>query len=256
MIYHFHQTPIFYEITGSGSAMVLLHGFLESSTMWKDIAPELSEKKQIITIDLPGHGKSGCIDDIHTMELMGSVVSSLLKSIGCEEYDLIGHSMGGYVALAMAEADPKSIKSLTLLNSTSRRDSNDRKANRDRALRFMNEEKNTIISMAIANLFTAENRIRFASEIEQLKKEALLFPSAGITAAIKGMRDRTDRTHVLKNLTNAKLLIAGNSDPIVPVDISEEIATITNTRLTILEGGHMSWIENRAEIVKIVHFIE
>lgn len=256
MIYHFHQTPIFYESKGQGPAIVLLHGFLESSTMWKDITPTLSNTKQVITIDLPGHGKSGCIEDIHTMELMALIVTALLTSIHITEYALVGHSMGGYVALAMVEQAPKAIRNLTLLNSTTHKDSDTRKVNRDRALRFMHKEKNTIISMALANLFTEENRTRFATQIEQLKKEALAFPSEGITAAIKGMRDREDRTHVLENFSKKKLLIAGKSDPIVPVDISEEIATTCHAELIILDGGHMSWMENAAEIVKIMRFIE
>ena len=103
MIYHFNEVPIFYEVTGEGPHMLLLHGFLESSTIWSTIVPELSGDNTMVTLDLPGHGKSGCIAETHSIELMAEVVYSLLKYLKIKSVSFVGHSMGGYVALAFAE---------------------------------------------------------------------------------------------------------------------------------------------------------
>jgi len=256
MIHQYHHTPIFYSISGSGPALVLLHGFLESSTMWTYFVPELSKNYTVISIDLPGHGKTGVVDRIHSMELMADVVFDILKERQITVASFIGHSMGGYVALAFAELFPEVIDSLILLNSTTQKDSDDRKFQRDRAINFMEQQKDTIVSLAIANLFTEEARSLYASEIEKLKMEALQFSSQGLVATIKGMRDRKDRTHVLKQFNKKKRIICGSADPIVPLSNSQRISESTSTEIIILNGSHMSWIENRDELVKIMHFVE
>ncbi len=256
MIYHYHDTPIFYEVQGTGPTLVLLHGFLESISMWSVIGKSLSEKYTVVTIDLPGHGKSGVITETHSMELMADVTYQILQHLGIKEMTLVGHSMGGYVALALAEANPETITHLILLNSTSQNDSPDRKKQRERALKFIEREKDMIVSMAINNLFSPEVREKYVLEIEQLKQEALTFPTEGIMAAIRGMKERKDRTYILKEFPKRKTLICGRKDPIIPFSASKTVSKMTQTALKILDGSHMSWIENRDEIVKILHFID
>jgi pimeloyl-ACP methyl ester carboxylesterase len=251
MILYYKKTPVYYDSKGQGSPIVLLHGFLESSTMWTHFIPEWKTKCQLITIDLPGHGKSGVIAEIHTMELMAKVVAAILTELKIDTAAFIGHSMGGYIGLAFAELFPNQISSLLLLNSTTSKDNDTRKDNRDRALKFMKTQKDMIISMSISNLFNEDARQKFASEIEALKKEALQFSAQGITAAIKGMRDRKDRTSVLKDFNKKKYIVCGKEDTIIPFSDSVAISENTNTPLKILKGGHMSWIENCEEIINL-----
>jgi pimeloyl-ACP methyl ester carboxylesterase len=256
MIYYFNNTPIFYTTTGSGEPLVLLHGFLESSTIWKDIITALKNKYTIIALDLPGHGKSGNISEIHSMELMAEVLHGLLEYLGISKSKLVGHSMGGYVALAFTERFPAAVDTLVLLNSTSISDSLERKENRDRALRIIESEKKSFIGMAIVNLFSTETRILFPAEIESLKKEAYSFSTEGISANIRGMKDRLDRTSILKNFPGHKWVVAGTQDPIVPISHAKELAFDTNSHLKIVEGSHMSWLENQDEIVNFMLFID
>jgi len=256
MITYFNETPIHYTVKGEGFPLVLLHGFLLSPSIWEEIVPKLATKNQVIIIDLPGHGKSGCIADIHTMELMAEVVHFILEENNIAKASLIGHSMGGYISLAFSEKYPDKINKLVLLNSSSEADSKERQINRDRAIQVIQTHKEVFIKMGIAALFTEERQKKFKHLIEKFSAEAFDFPVEGIIAAIEGMKVRKDRTSVLKEFKGEKYMISGIEDPIIPISNSEKEALETNSKLYKVNSGHMSINENIDEIIKIVHFIE
>lgn len=251
MILDYNHTQIYYTIQGQGPALVLLHGLLESSTMWNRFIPEIAEGKTIISIDLPGHGKSGCLSDVHSMELMAEVLQSILEKHDINSISIIGHSMGGYVALAFTELYNHKVDKLVLLNSTSAGDSDERKHNRDRAIKVIAQNPDAFISMAICNLFGESAQDQYAMEIQKLKKEAATFPIEGIIATIRGMKNRKDRSFVLKDFRNEKIMICGKEDPIIPYEVSKNLALQTDSKLKTVSGGHMSLIEKLEEIVKI-----
>jgi pimeloyl-ACP methyl ester carboxylesterase len=216
----------------------------------------LLKKNQVIIIDLPSHGKSECIAEIQTMELMADVVNTILEENNIEKANFIGHSMGGYISLAFIEKYPSKIETLVLLNSSSEADSEERKINRNRAIEVIKTHKEAFINMGISALFKEEKQEEFQHLIEKFSTEAFQFPAEGIVASIKGMRDRKDRTSVLKNFKGEKYMISGIEDPIIPISNSEKIASITNTKLYKVQSGHMSVNENIDEIVKIMYFID
>ena len=256
MITNFNNSSIHYTIIGKGPTLVLLHGFLLSPTIWTEIIPKLAKKNQVIIIDLPGHGKSECIAEIQTMELMAEVVNSILKENNIEKANFIGHSMGGYISLAFIEKYPSKIETLVLLNSSSEADSEERKINRNRAIEVIKTHKEAFINMGIAALFKEEKQEEFQHLIEKFSTEAFQFPVEGIIASIKGMRDRKDRTSVSKNFKGEKYMISGIEDPIIPISNSEKIASITNTKLYKVQSGHMSVNENIDEIIKTMLLID
>ena len=255
MTFHYKNVPIHYETFGQGSAIVLLHGFLESSTMWNPLIPHVSKNRTVITIDLPGHGKSDVISEIHSMELMAEVVDEILKHLKITSATFLGHSMGGYVALAFAEMFPEKVEKLILLNSTPEADSEERKNNRNRALNVIDQNLRAYVSMAIGNLIAETSKAKFAAEIENLKTEAYSFPAEGIKAAIKGMRDRKDRTAVLRNFNGEKYMVLSKEDPILPISEAKIVAQNCNCSLKIIDGGHLSLIENRESVIEYVLFI-
>ena len=256
MIAHFNQTPIHYTIKGKGNCIVLLHGFLLSSIIWDDLAPILSEKNKVIIIDLPGHGRSGCIAKTHTMELMADVVNFILEENKIDKASFIGHSMGGYISLAFAEKHPSKVDKLVLLNATSEEDSPERKINRDRAIKIIKHNKDVFIIMAIRSLFPENKQKKYQNLIDTLSKNAISFSTEGIIASIKGMKVRKDRASVLKSFMGKKYMISGIEDQIIPILNSEEIANSSQTKLFKVDSGHMSINENIDEIVKIMHFID
>ncbi len=243
-------------VYGKGKAVVLLHGFLESSTMWQPLIPALSQKNQVICIDLPGFGKSPCLAEIHSMDLFAQQVKEVLDELKIQTATLLGHSMGGYVGLAFAELFPEKIEALILLNSSTLPDSPERKKQRLQAIDLAKQNKERYVSLAINNLFTAKAKELFPEAINQLKTEAQSFPLCGITAALLGMKNRKNQTQTIKSATFPSYLIAGTEDPLIPFSTSKTIANNDKISLFTLEGGHMGVIENKDEIVKILHLID
>lgn len=256
MIFDYHGIPIHYSLVGKGRTLVLLHGFLESSRIWERIINAISNTYQVVSIDLLGHGASGYQSPSHTMEMQAHMVHTLLGHLGINNATFLGHSMGGYVALACLEEFPQKVTTLILLNSKTGPDGSSQRENRNRALEVLETQKNAFITLAINNLFSDSSKEYFSESIAILKEHAFTFSLEGIKASVCGMRDRIDRTILLKQFQNKKYILAGIDDVIVPISVSKREAKETESTLIKLPGSHMSWLENEAEIVKFLHLID
>ena len=245
MILEYKGANIFYTDQGKGSAIVLLHGFLENSSMWNDFASEISKNHRVICIDLLGHGQTECLGYVHTMEDMSDAVVAVLNHLKIRRSIFIGHSMGGYVALAFAEHFPDNVKGLCLLNSTTRADSEERKHLRSRAILAAKREYKSLVRMSIANLFRPKNRTVFKEEINQVKKEALKTPLQGYIAAQEGMKLREDREVLLHFSPYKKMMVIGKKDPILNYEELIEQTQNSEVEVVELQDGHMSYIENK-----------
>lgn len=248
----YKNTKISYTDSGEGNAIVLLHGFLENKKMWKDYVFFFSNQYRIITIDLLGHGESDCLGYVHSMEENARAVHEVLEYLQIKKTTILGHSMGGYVGLAFAELYPESIQKLILLNSTSKEDSPEKKLNRTRAIKAVKQNYVNFVSLAIANLFSENNRTRLADEIEKVKTQALKTPLQGIVASLEGMKIRKDRETLLRENLFPVLLILGKKDPVL--NYEESITQIENTTAELIsfDDGHMSHIENKEELKKVL----
>ncbi len=253
----FKNATLSFSDQGKGTAIVLLHGFLENSTMWKNIIPHLLKKNRVITIDLLGHGKSDCLGYVHSMELFAESIEAVLKHLKLRKYILVGHSLGGYISLALAKINPNKIKGLCLMNSTSEKDSEERKKLRTRANKMAQQNFNNMVKMSVSNLFNPDNLSKFKAEIEAVKNEALQTSIQGYIAANEGMKLRENTNDVLKNNTFEKLIIIGEKDPVLDYETSLEEAKKTNSEVVVFPDGHMSHIENTEELIeKLTKFIK
>jgi pimeloyl-ACP methyl ester carboxylesterase len=184
------------------------------------------------------------------MEDNADAVHAVLSELKIRKALFVGHSMGGYVALAFAELYPDNVKGIVLLNSTSRADSDERKANRDRAIKAVKQNYTNFVRLSIANLFSENNRERLASEIESVKEEALKTPLQGIVASLEGMKIRKDREVILHFAPYPILLVLGKNDPVLNYEESLDQIENTSAKLLTFPDGHMSPIENREELKK------
>lgn len=220
--------------------------------MWQEYVSFFSKQYRIVTIDLLGHGESDCLGYVHSMEENANAVYEVLKHLKIEKAIILGHSMGGYVGLAFAELYPKHIQKLVLLNSTSKEDSAEKKLNRTRAIKAVKQNYVSFVSLAIANLFSENNRTRLADEIEKVKEQALKTPLQGIVASLEGMKIRKDREVLLHENRFPILLILGKKDPVLNYEDSLSQIEDTTVELVSFEDGHMSQIENKEELIPIL----
>lgn len=257
MILEHKGVPVFYEDQGKGAAIVLLHGFLENISMWKDIVPILSKSHRVISIDLLGHGKTPCLGYVHTMDLMAEAVHAVLKPLRLRKVILIGHSMGGYVSLAFAEKYLEKVKGICLMNSSTLADDKDRKKLRERANKMVQSNFTNMVRMSFTNLFGEESRTVYKLEMEEALQEALQTPVQGYIACQEGMRIRPDRTAVLQKATYPKLFVIGKKDPVLSYKKSLEEVESTNSEMVVFNDGHMSHIENKkALIIALQSFVK
>ncbi|MFT6679590.1 MAG: pimeloyl-ACP methyl ester carboxylesterase [Granulosicoccus sp.] len=245
----YKNCKVHFTSTGKGATIVLLHGFLENNSMWDSIAPELSKKNRVITIDLLGHGKTGCLGYLHTMEEQANTVKEVLRSLNLRKYILVGHSMGGYISLAFAQLFPEAIKGLCLINSTFENDSEERKKLRARAVRMAHTDYENLVRMSFTNLFAEESRLNYTSEIKKGLTEAFKTPLQGYIASQEGMTLRKDFSDLFKNARFKKLLILGKKDTVVDYESTIKFAKKNNIPTIGLSEGHMSHIENSVDLL-------
>ena len=248
----FKNAKIFFSDQGKGSVVVLLHGFLENASMWDRVTPHLSIKNRVITIDLLGHGKSDCLGYVHSMDLFAETVEAILKHLRIRKCMLIGHSLGGYVALAFAEKHPQKVKGLCLMNSTSNEDNEERKALRTRANKMVQTNFTNLVRMSFINLFGSESKELYKKDIDLGIQEALKTSIQGYIAANEGMRIRLNRNQILTNNKFKKLIIIGKKDPVLDYESALQEAKKTDSEAVVLPNGHMSHIENKELLIKVL----
>jgi pimeloyl-ACP methyl ester carboxylesterase len=127
--FNYKEKNIHYLSEGLGPVIVLLHGYLENLSMWDEMVEKLAKTNQVVRIDFPGFGKSECIEHENGMALYAEITAQLLALLNIDKYALIGHSMGGYVALELASSYPKKTSQLILFHSTALADSEEKKNN-------------------------------------------------------------------------------------------------------------------------------
>lgn len=241
-----------YTDTGKGTAVILLHGFLENKTMWNALIEELSTRYRVIAIDLLGHGHTDPLGYLHTMEDNADLVHSVLHELKLRKVILVGHSMGGYVSLAFAELYPEMVKGIALLNSTAKADSEEKKKNRDRAINAVKENYANFVRMSVTNLFSETNRERLRKQVDDVKEQALRTPLQGVIASLEGMKIRKDRERILHEAKFPVLLVLGEKDEVLPIDEHKGLADHPSTELVTFPDGHMSTVENRDDIGSVL----
>lgn len=244
-----------YEISGSGKeSLVLLHGFLENSTIWVDMEKTLSKQFKLIKIDLPGHGKSPRLGEIHTMEAMAIEVKNTLKKIGIGEFHLLGHSMGGYVTLAFAELFPELLQSITLFFSHFFADSEEKKEQRRKSYRIIEESFRHYVNAGIPNYFNPFELQNLEVQINLAKKIAMETDHLGALACAKGMVERVDRKAVLEQFLKKILLLSGKNDTTINLcELVNKIPKRSNIKTYILDCGHSGHWEKPSICAEIIN---
>ncbi len=244
-----------FDVSGSGDAIVLLHGYLENLSIWDDYSNKLSKEFRVLRLDLPGHGKSQCDRESITMDFMAESVSALMNHLNIPRAVIVGHSMGGYAALAFAEKYPEKLAGLCLFHSTPNADSAEKKLSRKSDIDLViNGRSDVIINRNIPNLFAGDNLGKFNSEVERAKIIANSTSDKGILGALKGMAERPDRNAVFENLPCPTMMIFGRKDNLILLPVAEALAERHKKARTVFlnHSGHMGFIEERDQALKAI----
>jgi pimeloyl-ACP methyl ester carboxylesterase len=214
-----------------------------NQTVWDDFVPLLSDTNKVITIDLPGFGKSTALESPFTIEQIADTILDWLLAEKISESMLIGHSLGGYVALAMAEKRPDLFSGLGLFHSTAFADTAEKKESRLKVIDFIN--KNGVLAFTtnfIPPLFADQNHWAIA-KVREIAIQSSYDAVVGYTNA---MRNRPDRTLVLKKLKIPVLFLAGEADAGIPFEtILTQAKQCESPEIQILkEVAHMGMFEN------------
>lgn len=241
----FRKEKIRYSDKGKGKVIILLHGFLESIEIWDAFSEKLSKHFRVISIDLPGHGQTPCIGYMHSMEMMAECVKAVADSLNLKRYVIVGHSMGGYAALAFAKLFPANIAGLCLFHSTAIPDSEEKKKDRDRVAEIVKKDHTQFISELIPKLFSPENLGILKEKVALAKKIAFKTPKEGIVAALKGMKERPSTELVLKNSNHPVLFIIGKKDVLLAWENLLLLTSLPSKSYHIVleHAGHMGFYE-------------
>lgn len=222
--------------------ILLLHGYLESLDVWEDFAKLLSQEYRVVAMDLPGHGISQVMGPIHTMEFLADTVVGVLDELQIERATVVGHSMGGYVALETLRRRSDRVEKLVLLSSTPNTDSPEKLADRDREIALIEGgHKDLLAPTAAKQGFATDNLRRMKEEIVFLEEQALVAEPEGVVALLRGMKERKDSNELLRESTVPQLFILGKKDNYIPLAKAEEIV-----------AGHpqatVAWLENSGHL--------
>ncbi|WP_372753350.1 alpha/beta fold hydrolase [Labilibaculum sp.] len=241
-----------YRDQGKGNTVVFLHGYLESLETFETFTKDLSRLARVITLDLPGHGLSELTNDSCSIEEMAEAVNELANHLQLQKINLIGHSMGGYVALAFADKYVDKLESFCLFHSSPNADTDDKKANRQREIELVLQGKKELICKSnIPKTFSNKNQNKYAHEIKRITEIACKTSDKGIIAALNAMMNRPDRNKVLKALNMPKVSIMGKEDNFIPLKVAGEIAKENGLTPFVLQtSGHMGFIEQRQECLR------
>lgn len=245
------MSSVYFREVGSGFPVVLIHGFPFTNQIWDSFAQKLAEDFHVITPDLPGFGHTGLPGEKLTIDSVAAIMIHWLREKNITKSIVIGHSLGGYVTLAMARQAPELFSAIGLFHSTATADSEEKKESRDKVIEFIAKngvEKFT--SNFIGPLFADAHH----PGIKTVQAIAVQAKENTVNAYTMAMRNRPDSTSVLSDFKKPVLFIAGEKDGGIPIDsIKKQSQLSQHSELHVLRDvAHMGMVEHENQTVEIV----
>lgn len=246
----FNGTELHYRVAGNGTPVVLIHGFGEDGTIWQNTIEHLQKEFTLLVPDLPGSGLSPMVNKDESMESLAAAVIAVMDAESVTTAPVIGHSMGGYITMAIAEKHASYAKAIGLFHSISSPDNQEKKAARRKSIGFINEHgAAAFIEQATPGLFSDEFKAKHPEIVQEITARYTNFSAAALVQYYEAMMQRPNRTAVLESFPRPVLFIMGTHDKAVPLEISLEQSHLPKlSYVKILEhSGHMGMLEEPAE---------
>jgi pimeloyl-ACP methyl ester carboxylesterase len=222
----------------------LIHGYPLDHSIWEPVVPLLAGSYKVITPDLRGFGASGSTSRDYGMQDYAADLAEFLDGLLVDQAIVVGHSMGGYVALAFAKAYPARVRGLGLVSSQVLADPPDRKEGRYKTAADVAEKGGGIVAEGMAPKLSADPKLQaFASDLIRKQKPE------GVIGALKAMAEREDLTGFIKGFQMPVVLVHGDADTLIPIDRAREVeSAVLQARLFAFKGvGHLPMMESPQE---------
>jgi pimeloyl-ACP methyl ester carboxylesterase len=252
----YQNKKIFYRSIGNGDPVMLVHGFGEDGNVWDKQVEYLKNGYHLVVPDLPGSGQSAMIDDM-SMEGMAEVLHTIIHEENIDRCTVIGHSMGGYVTLALVESYWNHVNAFGLFHSSAFPDTDEKKETRKKGIEFIKQHGAfEFLKISAPNLFSPssispEARLNSINEFIGTLKD---FTPQALVSYYYAMMKRPDRTDVLKKTKNPVLFIAGEHDNPVPLnDVLKQCHLPEKSYFHVLKkSGHMGMLEETENANRIL----
>ena len=237
-------TMLYYREAGQGRLALFIHGFPMDHSVWLDQLAGLAHVRHCVAVDLRGFGRSDpVVEPTLSMEVLADDLAELIDALGSDQADVIGLSMGGFVALALWELRRGVVRTLTLADTRAAADSPEAREKREQSIEMILEQGREAMAAAMIHSLLAPEasahvRARLRSMVEGTRYESMV-------AALLGMRDRADRTDLLPTINVPALVIGGEEDASCPPSQMRALAqAIPGARTVIVPGaGHLTPVE-------------
>lgn len=253
---------LYVDDAGPGPVVVLLHGFPLDHTVWEYQRGTIGSEYRILAPDLRGHGRSVAPDGpLYTIDGMADDVIETLDALGIDGPVVLGGlSMGGYVALSMADRFPTRLRALMLFDTRAGADTDETRRVREDLAREVEAAGSAepVVQAMLPRLFGTATRSRRPDLVARIGEQMLRTPARAVAATLRGLAERPDRTAILPSLRMPALVIAGADDVVTPPESAQALAAaLPNARyVEIADAGHLAPLENPAPVnLAILEFL-
>lgn len=238
--------------------VVLLHGYCGSSSYFQELTPLLKHSCRVLTPDLIGHGASASYEqETYALQEQAQFLIEWLDGIGVSSAVMLGHSLGGYITLAVAEQKPSFLSAFGLIHSTALPDSEQAKQNREQAIRTVQEQGVKSFVDGLVPKLIAKDHPEREQLIETVSAIGYATTTAAVSGYARGMKERPDRTSVIEQTSLPVLLISGAKDAIISSENTFAGRNASTECHIIAEAGHMGMLEAPQQLADIIEkFIE
>jgi pimeloyl-ACP methyl ester carboxylesterase len=227
---------------GAGKPVLMIHGFPFHQGLWDGYVERFSEQFRVITVDLPGFGKSPLQPPGFSIDHVAETLVNFLKDKGLKDVAVVGHSLGGYVALSMVKRNPELFGALVLFHSTAYADTPEKKESRMKVVDFVTKSGALPFTTGfIPPLFANPSH----PAIETVRNIAGQASADAVIGYSLAMKDRKEHIKTLESFKNPTLFLAGKNDPgIPPESIIKQAAHCQKPQIQILDDvAHMGMFE-------------
>jgi pimeloyl-ACP methyl ester carboxylesterase len=257
--YNYGIDELAYFDEGKGEQTILLiHGFGEDNTIWKNQIAFLSAHYRIIAPNLPGvHCKPLALhhSQAPSIRMYVEVLHDLMHHLHIEHYYIVGHSMGGYIGLSFADYYVNHVQGLLLLHSTTYEDNEAKKISRMKVAEFIQEwGVSKYLETATPNLFGDAFKKTNPAAIQNVIDSGTDISQDAMIQYVFAMRNRKAMTHLLQQSILPMWMIAGDADLAVPIqDSLEQIKLLPSPNSLVLkEVGHMGMLEATDQVNQFI----